>query len=115
MWIKRQDRLPDESGDVLIYTAGGSIELTFFNRNAHANGQPRFSGYDVPCHDGIYPNSVVTHWMSLPAPPTAESGGSKTATPPNTASATCSHVYESCSMHNHTHVFCRKCGYNYEE
>ena len=57
-WIPVTERLPEEDGFTLIFTAHGHAGVCYFT-----NGW--WGGYGM---DGI------THWMPLPTPPTAEEG-----------------------------------------
>lgn len=54
-WISVKDRLPEPLADVLVYHAGGSIDLDWMD---HAG---EFM------YESIY--GCATHWMPLPEPP----------------------------------------------
>ena len=61
-WISVKDRLPEESGKVLVYCKDGY--MTDVNYSAK---HQQFNNYDVCAKQ----NEVwdVTHWMPLPTPP----------------------------------------------
>ena len=70
-WISVKDRLPEESGEVLVIVSGNP------QKNITLNCAYELAEYDP--YDGwimeMWPeweDAVVTHWMPLPAPPKGE-------------------------------------------
>ena len=67
-WISVDDRLPDQSGEVLVIASGSP------QKNITLNAAFELAEYDP--YDGwimeMWPeweDAVVTHWMPLPQPP----------------------------------------------
>ena len=70
-WISVDDRLPDQSGEVLVIVSGNP------QKNITLNCAYELAEYDP--YDGwimeMWPeweDAVVTHWMPLPEPPKGE-------------------------------------------
>lgn len=70
-WISVDDRLPDQSGEVLVIVSGNP------QKNITLNFAYELAEYDP--YDGwimeMWPeweDTVVTHWMPLPEPPKGE-------------------------------------------
>ena len=70
-WISVKDRLPDQSGEVLVIVSGNP------QKNITLNFAYELAEYDP--YDGwimeMWPeweDAVVTHWMPLPLPPKGE-------------------------------------------
>jgi hypothetical protein len=68
MW-KNMEYRPDEAAFYLIYVAGEFNEI-------------RMAWWDVYYNRFVTSCEPVTHWMPLPAPPTAEVSGGATANVP---------------------------------
>ena len=70
-WISVKDRLPDQSGEVLVIVSGNP------QKNITLNCAYELAEYDP--YDGwimeMWPeweDAVVTHWMPMPQPPKGE-------------------------------------------
>ena len=70
-WISVKDRLPDQSGEVLVIVSGNP------QKNITLNCAYELAEYDP--YDGwimeMWPeweDAVVTHWMPIPQPPKGE-------------------------------------------
>ena len=70
-WISVKDKLPDQSGEVLVIVSGNP------QKNITLNAAFELAEYDP--YDGwimeMWPeweDAVVTHWMPLPLPPKGE-------------------------------------------
>ena len=70
-WISVEDRLPDQSGEVLVIASGSP------QKNITLNCAYELAEYDP--YDGwimeMWPeweDAVVTHWMPMPQPPKGE-------------------------------------------
>lgn len=66
-WIKCSDRLPEDSGEYLVYIVANNCPknksiITLY----YTNLSKRFVYYD---NDNLF---TVTHWCYLPEPPTKE-------------------------------------------
>lgn len=65
-WINVKDRLPDESGEYIVYLNG--VELSLFIKSENT-----FKSSDRPIINEIGGRSRLTlsptHWMPLPKPP----------------------------------------------
>ena len=59
-WISVKDRFPEEEEDVLSYQFNGEINISYTYGHEWRSLE---SGFRMD-------NSVVTHWMPLPEPPT---------------------------------------------
>lgn len=64
-WVSVDDRLPEESGDYLVFVEG-LIENMMYSKR-----QSAWNATDLNCHKN-YEITTVTHWMKLPEPPTLE-------------------------------------------
>ena len=64
-WISVNKRLPEESGDYLVFVEG-MIENMLYSKQHSA-----WNADDLNCHKN-YEITTVTHWMPLPEPPEQE-------------------------------------------
>lgn len=69
-WISVKDRLPEEFKRVLIFRANyeGDIENKMHVGFLSYKGEFRGSQGEL-FDDDLYPHTLITHWMPLPAPP----------------------------------------------
>lgn len=68
-WISVKDRLPEESGDVLVYN--GHFYVVSFSKQWEAFNHFDFLGKPDKM---AYVMTDVTHWMPLPKPPEEVTG-----------------------------------------
>ena len=61
-WISVNKRLPEESGDYLVFVEGLIENMMYSKRHSAWNAT------DLNCHKN-YEITTVTHWMPLPEPP----------------------------------------------
>lgn len=64
-WISVNKRLPEESGDYLVFVEGLIENMMYFKRHSAWNAT------DLNCHKN-YEITTVTHWLPLPEPPEQE-------------------------------------------
>ena len=70
-WISVDDRLPDQSGEVLVIVSGNPQKNITLNCAYELAEYDPYSGWIM----GMWPeweDAVVTHWMPLPEPPKGE-------------------------------------------
>lgn len=61
-WISVDDRLPDESGEVIIYTKAHDVYVANYKKNRNL-----FTAYGI---QSVLINDIeTTHWKPLPTPP----------------------------------------------
>ena len=64
-WISVNKRLPEESGDYLVFVEGLIENMMYSKRHSAWNAT------DLNCHKN-YEITTVTHWLPLPEPPEQE-------------------------------------------
>lgn len=64
-WISVNKRLPEESGDYLVFVEGLIENMMYSKRHSTWNAT------DLNCHKN-YEITTVTHWLPLPEPPEQE-------------------------------------------
>ena len=64
MWISVDEELPNDTGCVLIYSAGGGVAEGWYNPSLKIWIQFRWSVTGIK----------ATHWRTLPEPPKNKSG-----------------------------------------
>lgn len=62
-WIKCSERMPEETGDIIVFSDGIVMSGISYSRR---------KGFyiDALAYDDDEPIDDVTHWMPLPNPPT---------------------------------------------
>jgi len=65
-WINVQTRLPDQSGEVLLYFK--NMGLTCISVEWYSASKDEF----LPVNDSVKKLNIPTHWMPIPKPPTEE-------------------------------------------
>jgi hypothetical protein len=61
-WISVKERLPEDSGEVLIFTASHSVYVSHYKKHRNT-----FTAYGV--QSVLITDIKTTHWMPLPNPP----------------------------------------------
>ena len=70
-WISVDDRLPDQSGEVLVIVSGNPQKNITLNAAYELAEYDPYSGWIMEMWSE-WEDAVVTHWMPLPRPPKGE-------------------------------------------
>ena len=72
-WISVEERLPEYNADVLVYRPNMAMKFLVDSYDGYYGEDDGewYEGWNAYGKD-IHGNSVITHWMPLPKPPTEE-------------------------------------------
>ena len=69
-WVSVKDRLPEESGNVIVCLMLPYLNNKRFATECHYSAYHRkFGCFDTLGEEGLPPCGVVTHWMRMPELP----------------------------------------------
>lgn len=74
IWIRLEDRLPNDLQQVLIaHEEGGVMQAVYDECFANGRHKRRFlTPYAQEIYDAVGDHVEITHWMPLPKPPKGE-------------------------------------------